>query len=105
MHTISVNTWIKMKKILVLTISLFFISNSIYATPSIDNFKIDNENKMYLKRNVNYFTNQGYEIVLQETRGTTTGYVLKKDEDYVGCRAVGLSQYQTCYIIDLIKAE
>jgi hypothetical protein len=23
----------------------------------------------------------------------------------VGCRAVGLSQYQTCYIIDLIKAE
>jgi hypothetical protein len=105
MHTISVNTWIKMKKILVLTISLFFIPNSIYATPSIDNFKINNKNKIYSKRNVNYFTNQGYEIVLQETRGTTTGYVLKKDEDYVGCRAVGLSKEQTCYIIDLIKAK
>jgi hypothetical protein len=94
-----------MKKILVLTISLFFISSSIYATPSIDNFKINNKNKIHSKRNVNYFTNQGYEIVLQETRGTTTGYVLKKDEDYVGCRSVGLSKDQTCYIIDLIKAE
>ena len=94
-----------MKKILVLTISLFFISNSLYAAPSINNFKINNKNKIHSKRNVNYFTNQGYEIVLQETRGTTTGYVLKKDEDYVGCRAVGLSQDQTCYIIDLIKAE
>ena len=94
-----------MKKILVLTISLFFISNSLYATPSINNFKINNKNKIHSKRNVNYFTNQGYEIVLQETRGTTTGYVLKKDEDYVGCRSVGLSKEQTCYIIDLIKAE
>jgi hypothetical protein len=47
------------------------------------------DNKIYSKRNVNYFTNQGYEIVLQETRGTTTGYVLKKDEDYVGCRVSG----------------
>ena len=94
-----------MKKILVLTISLFFISNSLYAAPSINNFKINNKNKIHSKRNVNYFTNQGYEIVLQETRGTTTGYVLKKDEDYVGCRSVGLSQEQTCYIIDLIKAE
>jgi len=94
-----------MKKVLVLIISLFFISSSISATPSIDNFKINNENKIYSKRNVNYFTNQGYEIVLQETNGTTTGYVLKKDDDYVGCRSVGLSKEQTCYIIDLIKSE
>jgi len=94
-----------MKKILVLTISLFIISSSIYATPSIDNFKINNENKIYSKRNVNYFTNQGYEIVLQETRGTTTGYVLKKDEDYVGCQSVGLSKEQTCYIIEIIKQK
>ena len=94
-----------MKKVLVFIISLFFISNSIYATPSINNFKINNKNKIHSKRNVNYFTNQGYEIVLQESRGTTTGYVLKKDEDYVGCRSVGLSEDQTCYIIDLIKAK
>jgi hypothetical protein len=93
------------KTINFLIIILFFNSASISATPSVYNFKINNENKIYSKRNVNYFTNQGYKIVLQETRGTTTGYVLKKDEDYVGCRSVGLSQEQTCYIIDLIKAE
>jgi hypothetical protein len=93
------------KTINFLIIILFFNSASISATPSAYNFKINNENKIYSKRNVNYFTNQGYKIVLQETRGTTTGYVLKKDEDYVGCRSVGLSQEQTCYIIDLIKAE
>jgi hypothetical protein len=75
------------------------------AKTSLENFNINENNKIYSKRNVNYFTNQGYEIVLQETRGTTTGYVLKKDEDYVGCRVVGLSKEQTCYIIDLIKAK
>ena len=57
-----------MKRILFLITSLFLISNSLYAAPSIDNFKINNENKIYSKRNVNYFTQQGYKIVLQETR-------------------------------------
>lgn len=94
-----------MKKLFFTILFTLVLSEGASAKTSLENFSINKENKIYSKRNVNYFTNQGYEIVLQETNGTTTGYVLKKDEDYVGCRSVGLSQEQTCYIIDLIKAE
>jgi len=81
------------------------LSGGASSKTSLENFSINEDNKIYSNRNINYFTNQGYKIVLQETRGTTTGYVLKKDEDYVGCRSVGLSKDQTCYIIDLIKTK
>ena len=94
-----------MKKLLFTILFTLVLSGGASAKTSLENFNINEDKKIYSKRNVNYFTNQGYEIVLQETRGTTTGYVLKKDEDYVGCRSVGLSQEQTCYIIDLIKAK
>ena len=93
------------KKLLLTILFTMVLSGGISAKTSLENFNINKDNKIYSKRNVNYFTNQGYEIVLQETNGTTTGYVLKKDEDYVGCRSVGLSKEQTCYIIDLIKSE
>jgi hypothetical protein len=93
------------RKILLIIFLLLFSISSNAAAPSLKDFTINKDNTIYAKRNMNYFINQGYELVLQETRGTTTGYVLKKDEDYVGCRSVGLSQEQTCYIIDLIKAE
>ena len=94
-----------MKKLLLSILFALVLSGGASAKTSLENFNINKDNKIYSERNVNYFTNQGYEIVLQETSGTTTGYVLKKDEDYVGCRSVGLSKDQTCYIIDLIKAE
>ena len=94
-----------MRKILLIIFLLLFSISSNAAAPSLKDFTINKDNTIYAKRNMNYFINQGYELVLQETRGTTTGYVLKKDEDYVGCRAVGLSKEQTCYIIDLIKAK
>jgi len=93
------------RKILLIIFLLLFSISSNAAAPSLKDFTINKDNTIYAKRNMNYFINQGYELVLQETRGTTTGYVLKKDEDYVGCRAVGLSKEQTCYIIDLIKAK
>ena len=94
-----------MKKLFLTILFTLVLGAGANAKTSLENFSINEDNKIYSKRNVNYFTNQGYKIVLQETRGTTTGYVLKKDEDYVGCQSVGLSQEQTCYIIDLIKAK
>ncbi len=54
---------------------------------------------------MSYFINQGYELVLQETRGIRTAYVLKKGKDYIGCRTENLSKEETCYIIELKKAE
>ena len=92
-----------MRTITIFIISLFFIPSSMSATPSFEDFKINTKNKIHSNRNVSYFINQGYSIVLQETRGTTTAYVLKKHEDYVGCRSIGLSKDQTCYMIELIR--
>jgi len=54
---------------------------------------------------VNNLINDGYKLVQQETSGTTTGYVLKKKDEYVGCRSVGISKEQTCYIIVLKRVN
>ncbi len=95
-----------MNKLLgIVVLGLLISGKSISATPSSKDFKKNEKNKVYAKRDVNYFTSQGYNIVLQETRGTTTAYVLKKFEEYIGCKSTGLSKEQTCYIIELINNE
>tara|TARA_B100001175_G_scaffold299368_1_gene290687 strand:- start:172 stop:453 length:282 start_codon:yes stop_codon:yes gene_type:complete len=89
-----------------LTLFIFFLtlSNPSYtATPSLKDFTINKENKIYAKRNMSYFIKQGYELVLQETRGIRTAYVLQKDNDYVGCRTETLSKVETCYVMVLKK--
>jgi len=91
-----------MKKI-ILCLFLLTLSNSVFsATPSLKDFKIDDTNQLYSKRNMSYFIKQGYELVLQETRGVRTAYVLQKDNDYVGCRTETLSKEETCYVMVLI---
>ena len=92
-------------KRLILCLSLLTFSSSNAATPSLKDFKIDDTNQLYSKRNMSYFIKQGYELVLQETRGVRTAYVLQKDNDYVGCRTETLSKVETCYVMELIKTE
>jgi len=92
-------------KRLILCLSLLTFSSSNAATPSLKDFKIDDTNQLYSKRNMSYFIKQGYELVLQETRGVRTAYVLQKDNDYVGCRTETLSKVETCYVMVLTKAE
>jgi hypothetical protein len=59
-----------MKKILSLIfISLLLSGNAYAATSSLKDFKIDDTNQLYSKRNMSYFIKQGYELVLQEKRG------------------------------------
>jgi hypothetical protein len=94
-----------MKKLISIIFILLFTISSNAAAPSLTDFTINKENTIYDKRNMNYFINQGYELVLQETRGIRTAYVLKKGKDYVGCRTETLSKVETCYIMELIKAE
>ena len=88
-------------KRLILCLSLLTFSSSNAATPSLKDFKIDDTNQLYSKRNMSYFIKQGYELVLQETRGVRTAYVLQKDNDYVGCRTETLSKVETCYVMVL----
>ena len=94
-----------MKKIILCLFLLTFSTPTYSATPSLKDFTINKENKIYAKRNMSYFIKQGYELVLQETRGVRTAYVLQKDNDYVGCRTETLSKVETCYIMELIKTE
>tara|TARA_B100001094_G_scaffold311711_1_gene347635 strand:- start:20 stop:289 length:270 start_codon:yes stop_codon:yes gene_type:complete len=60
-----------------------------------------NNNSVTLNQNMNYFIKKGFKIVAQDTRGIITAYVLKKDEEYVGCRTEGLSKKLTCYSVSL----
>ena len=92
-----------MKKLIFIIFLLTFSSPTYSTTPSLKELAINKENKIYAKRNMSYFINQGYELILQETRGIRTAYVLKKDNDYVGCRTETLSKVETCYIMELIK--
>ena len=94
-----------MKKLIFIIFLLTFSGPTYSATPSLKELAINKENKIYAKRNMSYYINQGYELVLQETRGIRTAYVLKKNNDYVGCRTETLSKVETCYIMELIKAE
>ena len=94
-----------MKKLIFIIFLLTFSSPTYSTTTSLKDFTINKKNKIYAKRNLSYYINQGYELVLQETRGIRTAYVLKKNNDYVGCRTETLSKVETCYIMELIKAE
>ena len=91
-----------MKKILGIIFLVFICStNSLFAATSTKEFLINNTNKIYAKCNMNYFIEQGYKLILQETRGIRTAYVLKKNSNYVGCRTESLSKKETCYLITL----
>ena len=95
-----------MKKLFlsILVICSLLGGNGYSAAPSLKDFKIDDTNQLYSKRNISYFIKQGYELVLQETRGVRTAYVLQKDNDYIGCRTETLSKVETCYIMELVKS-
>tara|TARA_B100001059_G_scaffold65650_1_gene62009 strand:+ start:188 stop:475 length:288 start_codon:yes stop_codon:yes gene_type:complete len=91
-----------MKKILGIIFLVFICSiNSLFAATSTKEFIIKDTNKIYAKRNMNYFIEKGYKLILQETRGIRTAYVLKKNSNYVGCRTESLSKKETCYLITL----
>ena len=91
-----------MKKILGIIFLVFICStNSLFAATSTKEFIINNTNKIYAKRNMNYFIEKGYKLILQETRGIRTAYVLKKNRKYIGCRTESLSKKETCYLITL----
>ena len=94
-----------MKKLLGIVVLGLLMSGNGYAKEYIKDLDLKDTNYIHSKHDVKYFINDGYKLVQQETRGTTTGYVLKKGDEYVGCRSVGLSKDQTCYIIILKRVE
>ena len=92
------------KKLLGIILVSFLYNVSVFS--EINHSKIytgDETNKIFVKQDMSYFINLGYSIVLQETRGIRTAWVLKKGKSYIGCRTEGLSIKETCYEINLIK--
>ena len=94
-----------MKIIQTSLILIFSFTSSSLAKEFIKDLDFKDANYVYSKHDVKYFINDGYKLVQQETKGTTTGYVLKKGNEYVGCRSVGLSKEQTCYNIILKRVN
>ena len=94
-----------MKIIQITLILIFSFIISSFAKEYIKDFDFNDANFIQSKYDVKYFIHDGYKLVQQETSGTTTGYVLKKGDEYIGCRSVGLSKDQTCYIIVLKKVN
>jgi hypothetical protein len=94
-----------MKIIQITLILIFSFISSSLAKEYIKDFNFNDGDFIQSKYDVKYFINDGYKLVQQETSGTTTGYVLKKGDEYVGCRSVGLSKDQTCYKIVLKRVK
>ena len=88
-----------MKKLLGIVVLGLLLSGNAYAIAS---FKNDSKP---LNQSMNYFIKKGFKVVAQDTRGTRTAYVLKKEKDYVGCRTEGLSKKLICYKVTLIDND
>ena len=83
-----------MKK-LIICLSFFLLNNFAYAKISLKNFQINEKNKIYSNYDVKYFINLGFKLVTQETRGTRTVYILKREEEYLLGKHVFFSLQQT----------
>jgi hypothetical protein len=88
-----------MKKITPLIILGLFININAYA------ISLFNNDSTPLDQSMNYFIEQGFKIVAQDTRGIRTAYVLKKKKNYVGCRTESLSRKLICYKVTLIDND
>lgn len=86
-----------MKRIFFLTISILLFNISAYG----NTFYEKNSDLILFHQNMNYFINKGFKVVAQDTRGIRSAYVLKKEEEYVGCRTEGLSKKLICYSVSL----
>ena len=97
-----------MQKLLKIVAVSLLLNGNANALSDIDQSKIylgDETNNIFVEQDMSYFINLGYSIVLQETRGIRTAWVLKKGKSYIGCRTESLSIKETCYEINLIKEK
>ena len=93
-----------MKKLLGIAVLVLLLNNSSIADIEYSkNFSNNKADRLFFKEDVNYFIDQGYKLIIQETRGTRTAWVLKRGKHYIGCRTESLSREETCYLIKLVK--
>ena len=86
-----------------MVMGLLLSNSSIADIEYSKNFSNNETDRLFFREDVNYFIDQGYKLIIQETRGTRTAWVLKRGKHYIGCRTESLSRKETCYSIKLVK--
>ena len=103
---------IRQKIIFFVGLSILFITAVIFsifstasnAAPSL-NEKTPSKQQIVIDDTMNELIKAGYVIKTQETRGIITVYVLKKGDEFEGCRIERSikKQIEKCYIIELVN--
>ena len=95
-----------MKKQFLIFLAILFLSLEAYSKNiNKQNDQSVNRNQIVINNDMNELIELGYVLQTQETRGIITVYVLKKGNEYVGCRIERSikKQIEKCYEIELIN--
>ena len=95
-----------MKKQFLIFLAILFLSFEAYSKNiNKQNDQSVNRNQIVINNDMNELIELGYVLQTQETRGIITVYVLKKGNEYVGCRIERSikKQIEKCYEIELIN--
>ena len=90
---------------------IFFILFSVFSTasnaaPSL-NEKFPSKQQIVIDDTMNELIKAGYVLKTQETRVIITVYVLKKGDEFAGCRIERSikKEVEKCYIIELVNNQ
>jgi tRNA(Ile2) C34 agmatinyltransferase TiaS len=97
-----------MKKLssIILLILFSIFSTTGNAAPSL-NEQLPSKQQIIIDDTMNELIKAGYVLQTQETRGIITVYVLKKGDEFAGCRIERSTkkQIEKCYIIELVNNQ
>ena len=99
---------IQMKKLLAIVVLglVWGVGAPLNSAPSF-NEKLPSKQQIIIDDTMNELIKAGYVLQTQETRGIITVYVLKKGDEFAGCRIERSSkkQIEKCYIIELVNNQ
>ena len=97
-----------MKKLfLILVLGLLWSGSApLNSAPSF-NEKLSSKQQIVIDDTMNNLIEAGYVLQTQETRGIITVYVLKKGDEFAGCRVERSikKEVEKCYIIELVNNQ
>jgi hypothetical protein len=99
---------IQMKKLLAIIVLglVWGVGAPLNSAPSF-NEKLPSKQQIVIDDTMNNLIEAGYVLQTQETRGIITVYVLKKGDEFAGCRVERSikKQIEKCYIIELVNNQ
>ena len=97
-----------MKKLFSIIFLILFsvFSTASNAAPSL-NEQLPSKQQIVIDDTMNKLIEAGYALQTQETRGIITVYVLKKGDEFAGCRVERSikKEVEKCYIIELVNNQ